>query len=92
MKKNRAACSILFILLAFNAACAGDADSTATRDNLNLNGELGFSRADSTQPEVADTLSPAVIGERGVLDRLILPTLVTAAMGGLLILLFTQRG
>ena len=92
MKRFGVTLVVISFMFACGAAWAGDADSAATRDQLNQTGEPGLGQADSTRPAVADTLAPGVIGERGVLGRLILPALVTAALGGLLILLFTQRG
>ena len=92
MRRYRAACSILFILLAFGAAWAEDADSTSVQSNQDLTGEIGFGQPDSAQVAVADTLATKAVGERGVIDRLVLPALVSVAVGGLLLLLFTQRG
>ena len=92
MKRIGAVLAITFIMFASGAALAGDGDSTASQNGLIRVGELSIGLVDSTQPPFEDTLAQGVIGERRVWDRLILPALVTAAVGGLLILLFTQRG
>jgi len=92
MKRIGAALAVISIMFAYNVPLAGDADSAAAQNSFNQAGELSVGQADSTQPAVADTLAQGVKDQRGVMDRLILPALFTAAMGGMLILLFTQRG
>jgi hypothetical protein len=92
MRKFSAVWPIVFLLCVYGTAVAGDADSAATQANLDQVDRTNLDLADSTQPAIGDTLAPGIMAEGGILDRLILPILVTAAVGGLLILLFTQRG
>ena len=92
MKAFRAALAILFLTFAQPMALASHPDSAATPPDLDQTGGIGVAQADSTQLADEDTLKPSLEKDGGVMARLVIPTLVTAVVGGLLILLFTQRG
>ena len=91
MKALHAALVISLLIFAQSIVSASHPDSAAIAPNLEQAGGLGVAQVDSIQSADQDTLTPSFEKDGGVMAKLVMPALVTAAVGGLLILLFTHR-
>ncbi|HEX7344750.1 MAG TPA: hypothetical protein VF398_10815, partial [bacterium] len=81
MKAFRAALAIVLLIFAQSTALGSNPDSVATPLDLDQSGGLGVIQADSTQPAREDTLMPSFQKDGGVMAKLVMPILVTAAAG-----------